>query len=268
MSSKCTIAVCGCGTAGYWITRSLVHPPVTAGRMRMVFCDRAVIRNCNAVTCPEFTTVGQPKCDRLAELARRWSRAGIDTVAVHGCVEQLEWDRLLGRKATPGHKAFAIVGLDNWTSRLAVAEDIRKCSAASSGASIAMVQIGLDRGQASIAVFGSDLDSPCPACGLPALPDPEPCVVLTPDRALLRGNLHSEAQAAAGLVRRIIDDLMTPNHGDRWVNTKTNLVLDGQRLDTFTRPCRMAQGCLGPHQPVASMRWNTLLDPVLANPVP
>lgn len=270
MNDECTIVFCGCGTAGYWAARALVRQPLAASRMRMIFCDRVAIRENNAITCPEYTTPGQPKCVRLAELAVRWSGVQLAADAVDSCVERFRWEDILARTGASSHRAFAVVGLDNWPSRLAIAEDLRRVCAAGA-MSVPMIQVGLDRGQASIGVFGSRPCDPCPACGLASLPDGEPCVALTADRALLRGNLHAEADASGDFVRRIIDDCLMPAGLGRWVNTKTNLILIGtgrKRIDGFTRPCRKAASCLGPHGPAAAIRWNGLLEPVMNDSKP
>ena len=264
MSGECTIVVCGCGTAGYWVTRSLVRPPTMELETCMVFCDRAEIREANVITCPEYATSGQPKSARLARLARRWSHAGIDARAVQGSVERLAWNSILSGVG----KTLVIMGLDNWPSRLTVAEDVRRFCASRHGTYIPIIQIGLDCGQASVAVFGSDFDDPCPACGLPSLPDPEPCVLMTADGKLLRGNLHAEAQTAARFVGRITHDCLALNRVGRWINTKTNLILTREREqgpNVFTRRCRKVRGCLGPHDRATPVRWSDLLDSITSN---
>jgi hypothetical protein len=202
---------------------------------------------------------------RLATLASQWSRAETVVESLQACVEQFPWNRLI---SDDDAMTFAVVGLDNWPSRLAVAEDLRNLCAGGSPTTLPMIQIGLDRGQASIGTFGSEVSDPCPACGLAFLPDSEPCVVLNADQELVRGNLRAEVQAAAQWVRRIITDCLEPDQPGRLLNTRTNLVLTDEsreHVDVLTRPCRKAPACLGPHEGTTSIRWNELLDPMTSN---
>jgi hypothetical protein len=260
MNDQWTLVACGCGTANYWIVRLLVRSVLAKSLARVVLCDRGRIRKNNAITCPSYMEIDRPKSEMLEELARRWLGGKAVVEAIHGTVEQLQWDDILPLGAAPGHRT---VVLDGWPSRLAVTEDLR-CRSASLLADVVMVQVGLDRGQASVAVFGCRFEDPCPACGLRTLPESEPCVVLTAGNKTLRGNLHREAQAAARLVRKILSDHLGGRSAG-WINTKTNLVtagLDGERYCRFTRSCRQVAGCLGPHAPTMSLRWDKILAPV------
>jgi len=262
-----TLVACGCGTANYWAVGDLARRGPSSAPVRAAFCDRAEIREHNAVTCPLYTKPGRRKCERLAELAGRWSRGKWAVEAIHGSVERLPWDDILSPPdAAPGHRTIVLVGLDRWPSRLAVAEGLR-CASARTGAEAAMVQIGLDRGQAAVGVFGCRLSDPCPACGLATLPEPEPCVVLAAGGKLLRGNLHSEARAAGRLTRRIVCGLLGRSRALSWINTKSHLIAarpGGRRYRRLTRPCRAMAGCMGPHAPAATIRWDDVLEPLTA----
>ena len=255
---KALVVMCGCGTAGYWIVHALVQSKVIAGLERIILCDRAVIREKNRLSCPGYKTHGQSKSLRLAELGRRWSETDLVFEAFEGYAEELPWDHIL---RSDEDSIFVLVGLDNWSSRLGVTEDLRVVQPQRD---VPLIQVGLDRGQGSVAVFGSAWCDPCPACGLPSsLPEPEPCIAFGPGKQLLRGNLHREAQAAADFVRGIIEESFTPQGLARWLNTKTNIVLTephGEHMDLFTRSCRKTAGCNGPHGPAVTVRWNEILE--------
>lgn len=162
-----------------------------------------------------------------------------------------------------GGAMIALIGLDDWDSRLCAIEDLRRvASEAPAGARLAgalAIQVGLERGQAQVSVFGPLWDDPCPACGLSVLPRKEPCVALDGEGRLLRGDLQREARAAALLVREIVADCLTAGTiSPQWVNTKTNLwaaegAEDFQRLTHRGRRC---PSCLGPHSPNTPLRWD------------
>ena len=265
MNDSWTLVACGCGTVNYWNLRALAGVNRVEQPSRVILCDSAQVRRQNAITCPGYAEVDGPKCHGMAQLARERLPPEVDIQPVYGHVEQLEWDRILGDADVSGRrKTIVIVGLDRWTSRLAVVEDLRH-HAASVPASVMLIQVGLDRAQASVAVFGCRYTDPCPVCGIDSLPGPEPCVVLTAENGLLRGNLRNEAKGAAGLVRQIIVDHVGPNGACGWLNTKTNLILSSpgeQRQKTFTRSCRMRADCFGPHSPAAPIRWDRRLEAV------
>lgn len=266
MSQGWRLLVCGCGTASYWVIDILGHRGLLSGLAHVALCDRAEIREQNAVTCPLYTEVGRPKCDRLAELIRPWLPGETAVETIHGNVEQIPWEsHFPAADGACEQETIVLVGLDRWASRLAVAEDLRRhCGCGRT----AMIQVGLDRGQAGVAVFGCRFADPCPACGLGTLPESEPCVVLGANNQLLRGNLHSEAAAAADVVRQVVADILAGRAGG-WVNTKTNLVAaqppGGGRYRRFTRRRRRVAGCLGPHSPATPIRWDGLLEPVTTN---
>jgi len=204
----------------------------------------------------------------LAELVQQWLPTKIDIRAMHGCVEQIQWEYILKpEEVAQGHKLIVVAGLDRWTSRMVLAEDLRHYKSRTSTDSL-LIQVGIDRGRASVAVFGCSFSDPCPACGLHSLPDPEPCVVVTAEKKLLRGNLHSEARAAAVLVRQIINDHIRIKCPAFWVNTKSNLTKSSsdkqekQEYDRFTRSCHSFLGCFGPHKPKTPIRWDAILEPL------
>src|SRR5436190_21158354 len=62
VTNSFTMVLCGCGTANYWNTRALARAAHTGQISSLVFCDHAEIRQCNAITCPQYREEGQPKC--------------------------------------------------------------------------------------------------------------------------------------------------------------------------------------------------------------
>jgi len=262
-----TLILLGAGTVGYHLLAQIAHSPLARLVKHIVICDPAAIREENAITCPLYRGhVREPKCNRLAALAvRRFADARPRISTIRRCVEELSWDRVLAPEE-PGRDRVAIilVGLDNWDARLAAMEDLRQHATAHQDGhdSLVFIQVGLDRGQASIAVLGVDYDDPCPACGKQVLPEPQPCVLFSPDHRLLRGNLRCEAHAAGRYVRRIAEDMVLPHRRSVWLNTKTNLVADsgGRAFRQFTRPCRSQVECFGPHHPGGPLRWERILS--------
>jgi hypothetical protein len=258
--------VTGCGTAGFWTVLGLMSSPAARHLRRAVFIDHAAIQPHNAVTCPLYAGfASRPKSLRLQELAVRSIGRPIETQAIVAPVEGLDWQQL-GAWPTgqAGRPCIVLVGLDDWQSRLIVAEDMRY-HAAAAGRSAVMIQVGLDRDQAQVCVYGSAYGDPCPACGVLSLPGREPCVVYLAGNKLLRGNLRCEARAAARLVRKIVCGLVQPGPGEgAWVNTKTNLCArrsrpaGGPAFERLTRTRRMTPGCLGPHSPHGPVRWDPL----------
>jgi len=263
MNMKWDLAVCGCGTVGYWMVSELAKCDTCTLPERLFLFDSARIRKDNSITCPEYVGhAGQLKCRRLAELVNTWLSGRIDVVPFYTRVEQIQWNSVI-RIGQVAH-TIVLVGLDSWPSRMAVAEDLRHLVAKTS-MDILAIQVGLDRGQASIAVYGCQFNDPCPACGLLCLPGGEPCVAWTVDNKLLRGNLHSEAKAAAGIVHSILTDLCRPDGKQSWLNTKINLVmssLSGKGYLQFARPCSMATDCLGPHTAKTPIRWDMALGTI------
>ena len=262
--NRSTIVACGCGTVSYWTVQTLLRSGSIEGLTRLVLCDRARIREHNSITCPAYTQVGRPKSDRLAELSCQWStNQNVEIRAIHGYVEQIQWDDIVpAPENSRGSKLVVLVALDNWESRLTVAEDLRHYSASTS-TEVIMIQVGLDRGQASIAVLGCRFSDPCPACGLLSLPAPEPCVLLNVENELLRGDLHLESKAAAGLVEQIIIDSLGSSKLRSLINTKTNLTkISSGDYERFTRSCQMVRDCLGPHTPATPIRWDKVMAPI------
>jgi len=258
--SPWALVTVGAGTVGYWVTLALARSRTRRTLAAVVICDRAAIRARNAITCPAYAgRVGQAKADRLAELVRDEVAPPTRVGPLVDEAENIDWPGILGGpRAGAGHRTVVLVGLDRWQSRLIVAEDLRR-AAGDSGSQAVLVQAGLDRGQASVGVFGCELADPCPACGLPALPQPEPCVVLGADGRLVRGDLHPEAAAVGRFVRQVVEDLLAdPASGRDWISTKSNLVAPprpGGEYRRFTRTCRVVPGCLGPHA-AAPIAWD------------
>lgn len=260
-----TLVLAGCGTVGYWACRAIARSPLAASLARSVFVDCSRIRPVNAVTCPAYAAhAGRPKCERLAELAAEWSAGATadGSRVLPRRVETLDWDDLL--ESPWKHKAVVVAGLDAWEARLILAEDARRFTFRHPS-NVILIQCGLDRDKAAVAVFGSRFEDPCPAEGMSVLPGREACVAYDPRGRLLRGDLRREAGAAARLVVAIIrSHLRSDGTGSAWVNTKTNLVRrDGNRFERTTRACRRAEGCFGPHGAESlPLRWDGLLAPL------
>lgn len=249
-----SLVVLGCGTVGFWVVRSLLELPALWGRLaRLVLCDKSRIAERHAITCPLYAgRVGTYKCKRLAELAV--PSVGRDRViTIPRPVEQADWTSCL----VPGQKTIVVMGLDDWGARLVAANDLRLSAVGSTTGDSLLVQGSVHKDEVQIAVFGAAFDDPCPACGLRALPEPQPC---TAEGAggLLHGNLHREAAAVAGFIRDLMVDEI--DHRRTWLNTKTNIYLCGQ--PTLTRSCRKRQGCLGSHYGTAGPRWDRVLAPL------
>lgn len=256
---KLSLIIAGAGTVGYWTAKVFSESRLRGRIARITIADGSRIRPQNAVTCPGYARhAGRPKCERLAELARGWfGRRALRVSAVMGDVEELNWPGLLAADVQGG-AALVIAGLDDWSSRLSVCGDIRAARGPRPPA--LLVQIGLDRDRAALAVLGTSPRDPCPACGLSFLPETEPCVLLDEKRRPARGDLRSEARAAARLAARVAVGL--PTLPRRWLNTKTNLFRErgGRGFGRFTRPARRTDGCIGPHSRSRPVRWEGVLE--------
>ena len=156
-----------------------------------------------------------------------------------------------------------LVGLDDWSARVAVAEDLRAAASA-----CRWIQTGLARDEAQVFVYGAGAESPCPCCRPGTRSRP-------PSRAWPgRGTASSsgetsgaKAQAAGRFAARVLGDLagFDGAGGRRWMDTKTNLSAKGAggEFERFTRKCRARPGCLGPHGGAGPIRWDRELGPVL-----
>jgi hypothetical protein len=256
------LVLCGCGTVGYWTAATLLGSGRAAGLAHVAAIDQAVIRAPNAITCPLYRGhAGRPKAARLAEMIRGW-RPALPVAGMVAAVEQLEWPRLAALQRRAGAaRIVVVVGLDRWQSRLTLVSDLREQTAGSAGGAV-VAQVGIDRGRASLGVFGDRYDDPCPACGLSVLPETEPCTALDGRGRLQRGNLHKEARAAARWLRRLLGDCREELRPRRWINTKTVLTADrgaagGFRADRHG--CRAVPGCGGPHGPAAPVRLDQVV---------
>jgi hypothetical protein len=261
------LVLLGAGTVCYHLLTQMARSPIARLVKHIVICDRAAIREENAITCPLYVGhVHEPKCNRLAALAvERFAEARPRISAMRRSVEELSWEQVLAQGPARRERIILVLaGLDNWQSRLAAMEDLRHHALTHAGHrdSFVFVQVGLDRDQASIAVLGVGYDDPCPACGKQVLPGPEPCVLLSRDQRLVRGNLRGEAHAAGRCVRGIVDDMVLSRRWPAWLNTKTNLVADapGRTFRQFTRPCRREVECFGPHTAAGPLRWEPILS--------
>lgn len=257
------LLVLGAGTVGCAGAMDLARSAAGARLAGVTVCDPARVRAASAVTCPPYAGyIGMYKCERLADLLREAAAAPVRALA-RG-VEDLPWAEVVpAEDAARGIRTVALAGLDRWTSRLIVAEDVRR-HAAATGADILHVQVGLDRDRAQVGVLGSRWDDPCPACGLASLPGPEPCVAFGEGGRLVRGNLWREMRAAARLVRRIVaEELGLAPARRRWINMKVSLTARrprGRRFAAFVRPCRRVPGCVGPHEPRTPLRSDAILE--------
>ena len=242
------VEVYGCGTVGYWTTLILAHNLAAASMDSLTLIDRDHISEANAITCPQYSGhVGWAKTARLGEIARPLLGSKTRVRAFCKDVQCLDWSEIVGN-ARQGMRV-AIIGLDDWQARLTVIEGLRVVASEGGGDAL-VIQVGLDKDQAGVCVFGCEWNDPCPACGLPTLPANEPCVVQDPERRLLRGNLQREAQAAAALVCQIIAEHCNAAGSSPWTNTKTNLIAVRPGVTEFRhfRRARMRMSsCLGPH---------------------
>ena len=256
------LVLCGCGTVGYWAAATLLRSPLAASIALVVAVDRSVIRENNSITCPLYRGhAGRHKAARLAEMIRRW-RPSIPVECMAVPVEEVVWPRVADLERRAGAaRSVVVVGLDRWQSRLTVASDLR-AEATGTAEGPVVAQVGLDRGQASLGVFGSRLDDPCPACGLSVLPETEPCTAVDPAGRLRRGNLHKEARGAARWLIDVVAACREEPRPIRWTNTKTSLTEDAGADGGFrasTRRCRAVSGCWGPHGPAAPARLDRVL---------
>lgn len=252
------LLVAGCGTVGLACTSELAKTDSAPGIASLTLVDRCDIREPNAITCPPYAGhVGRPKSQRLAELASEWLPRSAPIRWLRASVETMPWPQLLASLGD-GAPLIAVAGLDDWDSRVTLVADLRR-AAAEATMHAAIIQCGLDRGQAQVAVFSADWSDPCPACGLNVLPEPDACVAYDAAGQLLRGDLQREARAAAQLVAEIVADLLRPSAAGRgWTNTKTNLTAEAGGANgfrRFTHTARRQPGCLGPHSPVGPLRW-------------
>jgi hypothetical protein len=269
MSENWTMHVLGCGTAAYWLIVMLVETWGFGYPRRITFTDFDKICEHNQATCPRYqrSLWDQLKCIALPGLVREGLPSAVILESYPIAVEQLDWARLLPTlDLRCGVDTVIALLLDNWSSRLVALEDIRQRVAdvlRGAAEHILLVTVGLDKGAAQVCTFTADHEAHCPLCWLPSLPGPEPCVVLDKEGRLLRGNLHRESQAAAGLVLRIIDAHRRRNEQPSpWPNTKSHL-----RLPTVeepdgsieTRPGLRMPGCKGPHSVNVPIRWDKLL---------
>jgi hypothetical protein len=259
-----TLILLGAGTVGYHCLNVLSGAVIARLVKRIVICDCATIHPKNAITCRGYRGhLKEPKCNCLAALAIEWFPTSRPRISPMHCrVEALRWDQVLAPIRTCDEQfTIVLAGLDNWDSRLVAMEDLRRYVWSREGRSrgTAFVQIGLDRGQASIAVFGTGYEDPCPACGKQVLPGSEPCVLFTGAGRLLRGSLRREARAAAGQFCQIVEHLAQPTHCATWLNRKANLVIGGPEgtKALFTRRVDWQSGCFGPHSAAGPIRWGS-----------
>ena len=279
MRNRYDCLIFGAGTVGYWVVKELSGSFFRDRIERLVIVDRSRVKTKSAITCPEYgrnSAHGRFKSSALAELARDWfERPDLEIEGVNGCIEEFPWDRFVRKRNRSfrepetdlgGPETFLFVGLDDWSSRVVACGDVRRAASRLAEDSdphrplIPALQIGLDRNEASVFIFGSDCTDPCPACGLPFLPETEPCVVFDERGRLLRGNLRREARAAA---RTAVEGAQRLAVGDRsLLNTKTSLFLDpeSERFRIVRRLCVRRERCWGPHDEAAPVSWEGKLE--------
>ena len=244
MSARYAITFVGCGTANYGAALEFQSSGLLRDAAETAI-DVGIVREANVITCPSYKDyVGQPKVDALL--------ASTGALRLHAPVETVAWDRVIPAGV---ERAVVNVGLDRWAPRLIVAEDLRR-HAETTGRQIILIQIGLDRGEASVAAYGCLPADPCPACGHAVLPESQPCVVPDGRGGLLRGNLHAEARAAARWAVRIARGFLARGRACDLLNTRTNLygIGDGGP-GRLTRAVRRDPQCLGPHGGPDPIRW-------------
>jgi hypothetical protein len=254
-----SLVVAGCGTVSLASMRALARAGALGAFDTVGLIDPAVIRDVNAHTCPEYAGHrGKYKVARLAELMREWC-GELNVTLFAEDVEDVDWKGLVKRpegKSDPARPVVVLIGLDDWQSRMHVIEDLRH--AAPGRPDVAPVQVGVERDQAQVTVFGNRWLDACPACGLLELPASEPCTVFSSEGQLVRGDLQREALSAAELVAEIVVGLLAAGESAcSWVGTKTNLHAISPGSRQFTRHMRRrmrVDGCLGPHSTATPMR--------------
>ena len=254
-----SLVAAGCGTVNLACVRALAQAPIAEALDGASLIDPAVIRELNALTCPEYAGHrDQYKVERLAELVRAW-RGELPITLSAQDVEDVDWKGLLevqveGRAAA--RLIVVLIGLDNWQSRLNVIEDLRHTGSAE----VLPIQVSVERDQAQVAVFGNRWADACPACPMAFVPPSETCTLFSPEGELVRGDLQREARAAAELVTRIVTDQLAANGtASSWVATKTNLHAErpgSRRFNLYTRTRIHMDNCNGPHSAATPIRWD------------
>jgi hypothetical protein len=255
------LMLAGCGTVGLAGARALLcseEIPLPASLV-LVDCDK--VQHHNALTCPEYAQfVGQPKVDALASLIGRRFARGLRSNTFCGTVEDFDWLSAL-QSVGDGELAAILAGLDDFQSRLCLTEDLRQ-TASRVEREILHVQVGLGRGQAVVCTYGNHWDDPCPACFLPRLPRPEPCVVFSQAGELVRGDLQHEVDVAARHTVALVAEALGED-APRVANRKTVFTAKEPASPTFdqkTWPRRRRAGCQGPHCATPPVHWNRVID--------
>jgi hypothetical protein len=244
------LIVMGCGTVGYSILSAFLLAPLAQKLSRVTLIDQGHVRPHNAITCPGYTDFnGLSKPAALLGVCADRLPPNLDVDLYCRSVEDLDWTTLLNRCSSAGRDdgpVLVVMGLDDWQSRLCVIEALRGAQTRVT-ARITAVQVGLDRGEAQVSIFGNRWEDPCPACGLSVLPSSEPCVVNAGD-GLVRGDLKAEARVATGEVMRLAA-LVLADEEDLWVNTKINLVSANAAMQfvRYRRARHSMNRCVGPH---------------------
>jgi len=243
--------ILGTGTAGSAIATALVNAQVTTGQMTLVDC--ADVQKKSLITSPTFKEedLGQPKATALADTLSCLSCAPLKVTSIVSDVEDLYWLQLV----RPEVKTLICLGLDNWCSRLESLAGIRDMASSyidgSMVLNIAICQIGLSRLSFSLGYYSSASEAPCPVCGIKGgtIPESEPCVVLTQEKTLLRGNLREESRKAAS---RITAEAIRWSLTGRAMpkNTAVNYNLVDNQWTAFGWELIRDPACVGPHGPV------------------
>jgi len=243
------LAVAGCGTASLPVLRSVLLDTSLPLPETVLTVDVDRVAD-NAFTCPEYRDqAGRPKAEAAADLVRRWSSRRVPTAAVVSDLEDVDW-RVVVRAVPAGQLLAVVAGIDDYDSRLNLVRGLRAANAGRD-AELLHVQIGLDRDAAVVSVFSDCWDDPCPACNLPYLPGPEPCLVLDRRGVPSRGSLQAEGRAAAETTVQIIADSLAGRLAD-WLNRKVVLAFDRDGRPGYRRHVRRRRrmaDCLGAHWP-------------------
>ncbi len=262
--NTCRLEVVGCGIVNHYVIEALFTNPYVASHVRAIDTFDAKQVSSIPILPPWFRGhEGEPKATCLRKRALALLNRPAAGAAYHRYVENIDWKSLW--TCDPESEVnfiFVLMGLDSWPSRVSAMSDIRR-AAGEVSAEVLIILAAVEQGQAQVSVFGNSReDDPCVVCGLLALPASEPCIVLREGGGLLRGDLHSEAAAAAMQVRTVISNCLSAGNSEQWRNTKINLLSqsDSGQYTTIVRKRTKAQNCWGPHAADAPFSPEMLLS--------
>jgi hypothetical protein len=258
----------GAGTVGYRIAYEVATSSLADFLERVVICDKADIRPCNAITCPEYEQRKGPKSLILAGLMSRWmGRRKVPITPFNDDVGRLPWRELIYEGQVPrGTEPGQIIvaqGLDDWASRLIATQELREAMHDDPNAdNVAIIQVGVDKNLASLAMYDCDFSQPCACCQVPgALPQKQACTALNAKGQPARGDLHAEAGAAARfVVKNMIASRLEPSERKRWMLQMIQLFRSHStdaEFEMLELECELDPDCVGPHELVAPVFWET-----------